>query len=105
MRIQLVDGAMATTPAMSEFVTRRVLAALDRAAGVIRGVTVSLADENGPRKGLDKSCRVRVSMASGAPVIARAQAPDFYEAIDRAVTRIKPVVHRRLERLHDPRGR
>jgi ribosome-associated translation inhibitor RaiA len=105
MRIQLVDGPMDTTPAMSEFVTRKIRAALDRAASVVRDVTVRIFDENGPRKGLDKTCRVRISMAVGAPVFAEAHAHDYYEAIDMALTRAKPVVHRRLARLHDPRRR
>ena len=77
---------------------RRVRFALGSTSGRVRSVVVRLADENGPRGGVDKRCTIRANLPGGPPVIIEQQEADLYVAIDRAADRAGRAVSRRLER-------
>ncbi len=75
---------------------RRVRFALGSAAARVRNVVVRLADENGPRGGVDKRCSIRASIIGAAHVIIEQQESDLYVAIDRAADRLGRAVSRQL---------
>lgn len=77
---------------------RRLQFALSRFGHRILHVTVQLTDVNGPRRGIDKQCRVTVALLGSGQVRAEVLDSDFSRAIDRAADRIQRVVTRELER-------
>lgn len=79
-------------------VERRLQFALSRFSGRIRRVDVFLADENGPRGGIDKTCRIVVRLRDGGDVVAEVSDIDWVIAVDRATTRIGHTTGRELSR-------
>ncbi|HEX8877364.1 MAG TPA: HPF/RaiA family ribosome-associated protein [Phycisphaerales bacterium] len=98
MVITLVDGSIKTTDAMRTFVHQRLAAALGRFEERIRRVEVRITDENGPRGGVDKLCRVTATIAGAGPLMIEKRASDFYEAIARATNAVKQNVVRRVSK-------
>ena len=99
MNIHIQARGFALTDSLREHVERRLRFALGWADDRLRQVSVRLSDENGPRGGEDKRCRIQIAF-SGAPgmVIDDTEA-DLYVAIDRAGRSVA----RRLERQRDYR--
>jgi putative sigma-54 modulation protein len=62
----------------------------------VHSVVMRLADENGPRGGLDKRCTIRAHLPGTPPVVIEQQEADLYVAIDRAADRAARAVSRRL---------
>jgi putative sigma-54 modulation protein len=69
----------------------------------LRGVEVRLGDVNGPRGGIDKTCAITVSVPALGVVFARAKGVDAYATIDRAASRVRAALARRLSRRRDDR--
>jgi putative sigma-54 modulation protein len=79
------------SPALHHYTTRRIEIALRRVAAKIRGVTVQIADTNGPRGGPDdKICEVEVLLRPAGSLTVSANAPDPYLAVDRSRGRPQP---------------
>ena len=98
MVITLVNGSIKTTDAMRDFVHQRLSAALGRFGDRIPRVEIRITDENGPRGGVDKLCRVTANIAGAGPLTIEKRAGDFYEAIARAINAVKQNVARRVSR-------
>ena len=79
-------------------VERRLRFALSRLSGRIRRVDVFLADENGPRGGIDKTCRIVVRLRDCEDVVAEVSDVEWVIAVDRATTRIGHSTGRELSR-------
>jgi putative sigma-54 modulation protein len=104
MHIDIQARGFRLTEALREHAARRLRFALGGAGGRVRRVAVRVADENGPRGGVDKRCTLRVSLPGQPPVIVEQLDPDLYAAIDRAADRLGRSVARRLARgAHDRR--
>jgi ribosomal subunit interface protein len=98
MHIDIRGRDLWLTPALSEYVSRRVRFALGRFAGRVRRVDIRMADINGPRAGVDKRCRVRVDVGGRAITVDELDR-DLYVAIDRAVDRVGRATSRAIDRL------
>lgn len=98
MVITLVDGSIKTTDAMRTFIEQRLAAALGRFGDRIARVEIRISDENGPRGGIDKLCRVTAEIAGAKPLLIEKRAGDFYEAIARATNAVKHNVARRVSK-------
>ena len=103
MHIDMQAQGFRLTGALREHAERRLRFALGPAGGRVRRVAVRVADENGPRGGVDKRCTLRVSLPGHAPVVVEQLDPDLYVAIDRAADRLGRSVARRLARGMDGR--
>ncbi len=79
-------------------IERRLQFALARFSGHIQRVQVVLEDQNGPRGGLDKSCRIVVRLREGGDVVAEVADVNWEVAVDRATTRAGHTVARRIAR-------
>ncbi|MDP2367743.1 HPF/RaiA family ribosome-associated protein [Rhodoferax sp.] len=91
------------TAALSDHVRRRLRFVLTRHSDRIQRVVVRLGDENGPRGGVDKFCRIQVHL-TGAPVaVIQDIGPELYPVIDRASDRVGRAVVKHLERTHSGR--
>ena len=98
MQIDIQTRGFRLTEGLRTQAERRVRFALGSTSGRVRSVVMRLADENGPRGGVDKRCTIRANLPGGPPVIIEQQEADLYVAIDRAADRAARAVSRRLER-------
>jgi ribosomal subunit interface protein len=105
MDIRIVDGHIKTTPAMIEYVTSHVAAAIGSFADSFTSVDVHIRDENGPKGGVDKRCVIHAHAAHAGlgSLIVREKAEQFYQAIDLATKKLKRVISRRKQRVNDTR--
>jgi len=87
-----------STPELQRLVARRIHFALSRFTHAIREVYVTLADINGPRGGIDKTCRVRVTGPRLGSIVVEEAALDLPAALDGAVGRVARTTARTLDR-------
>lgn len=83
--------------ALGEHVERVIAFALAPFSGAIRQVTVFLADNNGPRGGTDKLCRIDVHLRNGTVRVEDLDA-SLAAVVNRAADRVGHAVGRRLSR-------
>jgi len=103
MHIHIQARGFDLTGGLREHVERRLQFALGWADAQLRRVSVRLSDENGPRGGEDKRCRIQIAFPGAASVVVDDTEADLYVAIDRAADRIGRSVARRLARQRDRR--
>lgn len=103
MDIEIQAHGFAVTDALRAHVTKRIGAALTPFKRHVRRVVARLADENGPRGGYDKTCRIGVSVGGAPDVFAADTRPDLYAAIDFAADRLAAALARRLDRRRNLR--
>ena len=78
---------------------RALYAGLQRFAGRVGNVRVAVLDLNGPRGGVDKSCRIEAKLSpSGRWVRQEVRDANVFVAITLAVQRVKYTVRKALER-------
>jgi putative sigma-54 modulation protein len=100
MQIDIQARGFRLTEGLRTQAERRVRFALGSTSGRVHSVVMHLADENGPRGGVDKRCTIRANLPGGPPVIIEQQEADLYVAIDRAADRAARAVSRRLEKSY-----
>ena len=99
MKIELHSSRLAVSNSIQAYVERRIGFAIGRFADVVESVVVSLEDINGPRGGVDKSCRIRVNLiGQRAPIIADVLDLEIRSAVDMAAERVGRAVARQLDR-------
>lgn len=98
MKIRLSTRGLPATDGLREFVELRLGFALARFSPRISGVAVRLGDENGPKGGVDKSCRVTVDLGRAGVVLAEDTDAILEAAVCRAVERAGRSVGRAVER-------
>lgn len=104
---ELKDKGLSRPKDLPDHIERRLRFALSRFDGRIQKVLVFLQDQNGPKGGIDKVCRVLVKTRDCGAVVAAVVDSDWMVAVDRATTRIGHAVARHIERLrdkHNPRS-
>jgi hypothetical protein len=77
-------------------IDRRLGFALQRIGDRVNRVNVYLADENGPRGGVDKLCRVVTYLRTGGAVLIEDEDGDLTTLIDRTADRLGFTVRRVL---------
>ena len=100
MIVDLRAQGFTLTPALAVHVRRRLGFVLTRHSAHIQRVAVRLGDENGPRGGVDKYCRIQVNLLDAPFAIVEDVGTDLYAAIDRAADRVGRVVVKHLDRTH-----
>ncbi len=98
MNVDIQSQGFALTSALSDHARRRLRFVLTRHSDRIQRVLVRLGDENGPRGGVDKFCRIRVHLLDAPVVLIDDIGPDLYSVIDRAADRVGRVVVKHLAR-------
>jgi ribosomal subunit interface protein len=96
MNIDIQAHGIPLTDALRDHVVRRLAFSLARAADRVRRVNVRLSDVNGPRGGIDKRCRIQVTLNGLGEVVIEATEADPFLAIGRATERIGRNILRRL---------
>lgn len=98
MQIDIQSRGFTLTESLRQHAERRLQFAIGSMRGNLRAVAMRLSDENGPRGGEDKLCRIQASLAGEPPVVIEDIQSDLYVAIDRAADRLGRTVARRLHR-------
>lgn len=98
MRLDVLSGNLPNSAAIDEHAERRMMFALDRFASRVQLVRVRLGDLNGPRGGVDKRCAIECDLGRLGSVVVEEVDSDLYTAIDRAASRAKVAVRRKLDR-------
>lgn len=103
MIVDIHGQGFTVTPALAEHVRRRLGFVLTRHSDRIRRVAVRVGDENGPRGGVDKYCRIQVHLIDAPVAVIEDVGAELYAAIDRAADRVGRVVVKHLDRTHPDR--
>jgi len=104
MDLSIRHNGFDMTEAIDGHVRDRVHAALDQHDSHVKSVAVTLLDENGPRGGVDKSCKIQVALVTQAdPVIVKKPHEDLYLAVTDAADTVKRHVGRLVRKARDKR--
>ena len=90
---------------LRSYAERRLRLSLGAFGTQVNGIELRLADINGPRGGVDKTCAVTVMLRKCGVVFARAAGQNAYATVDRAAARIRSAVVRTLSRRRGNRRR
>jgi putative sigma-54 modulation protein len=102
MQIRVQSLSFRLTDAIRQHVEGRIGPALAiTGTGESGHAVVRLCDLNGPKGGIDKSCRVMVLLRAVGAVVVEAVDSDLYQAVDRAAVKLRSVVARRYRRHRD----
>jgi putative sigma-54 modulation protein len=85
-------------------VERRMNFALEQFNSWITHAQVHLEDVNGPRRGIDKQCRILVSIKGGKTIKIEDLDTDLIAAVNRAADRLGQVVGREIDRRREKKG-
>ena len=98
MHLDVLTGNLPNSEAIDTHAHKRLGFALGRFAPRVQDVRVRLADVNGPRGGIDKRCAIECNLGKNGSVVIEEIDSDLYTAIDRASSRVKIAVRRKLDR-------
>lgn len=104
MDLTLRHDGFEMSEAIDSHVRGRFTAALDQHITHVRGVGVTLRDENGPRGGVDMTCQVQIDLASRhEPVIIKKQHEDIYLAVTDAADAVKRTIGKLVNKAKEHR--
>ncbi|MFK8111900.1 MAG: HPF/RaiA family ribosome-associated protein [Rubripirellula sp.] len=98
MTPSITDRSGLLTDELRQLAERRLLFALSRFDDRITRVDLVVSDENGPRGGIDKACRITVALNQARDVIVRHKDVDMAKAISRIAERAGRAVSRAIEK-------
>jgi putative sigma-54 modulation protein len=93
MTIKTLARRIPLTRALRDFTRVHVGGMLQRFAQAIDSIQVELRDRNGRRGGGDKRCRIRVQLATGAPILVEEEQANIRRAIQIATGRAAQQLH------------
>lgn len=99
MDVRAVNFQMSES--LDDHAQRRLHAALDRFESKIGSVNLRMTNDHGPRHGVTMHCCLQAVLKNGASVMVEQDAPDLFEAIDRAAGRMKRTVRRCINRKRE----
>lgn len=98
MNIDIQSLGFPITNALAEHARRRLRFGLTRHSDRIQRVVVRVGDQNGPRGGEDKFCRIRVYLLDAPVAVMADVGSDLYAVIDRTADRVGRAVVKHLDR-------
>ena len=97
MQVQIQVKGLSESAKLRRFASHKLNAALSRFSHVIEKANMHLDDINGPdRGGVDKLCRVVLSMKNDSVVVIEELGSDIRQTIDRVSDRLHHNVSRQL---------
>jgi hypothetical protein len=106
MKVDVRFHGVPYSAALRDFAERLGEARLHRFAPALAAVVVGISDENGPRGGMDKRCRITVFGPALGTQTTEEYASQAEDAVASAFDRVEVAVARRLARSgsHRPAG-
>lgn len=101
MNLKFLARGISTNPALEAYVTRRLYFAVGRFLNHLRTVRVTLSDENGPRGGADKRCKLFLGLGRRGSLVVEDTATSVRAAVDNASERAHRAVARLVRRHLD----
>jgi len=98
MKPTIVANGVKLPQVMRDHVVRRLRFALDRTHQSVNAVVVRITDQNGPKGGIDKQCRIQLRIPGLPPVVVNGKAASILEAVDVTAHRAAQAIARHLER-------
>jgi putative sigma-54 modulation protein len=98
MQILLRSSQVTIDDAVRNQVDRRLRLSLARFGSRIVRARIQILDLNGPRRGVDKCCRVEIRLRGAHGVFVEDTDPDLGSALYRVVDRARRAVARAIER-------
>ena len=98
MLVQISAKGFEPGTELRDHVEERILTALDRFADRVARVNVFLADENGPKNGLDKSLRLVIDIERLPLIVVEERGESWYAVLDQAAERAVHAVSRQVDR-------
>ncbi|MEJ2214048.1 MAG: HPF/RaiA family ribosome-associated protein [Gammaproteobacteria bacterium] len=105
MKLDIQARDFSLTDSIQTYVKERINYLFGARYDQIQRITVRLGDVNGPRGGVDKRCRVKITLPRLNEIVIEDVQTDLYVAISRAMERASRTVIRRLNRLLDKKRR
>lgn len=88
MQLQLLNRTEQAGFDNLDSLTQRAGTLLDRFESSIRKLEVDVYDDNGPKGGVDRTCRVIAQLHSGSQVVTEGRSTLIVSAIDTALRRL-----------------
>ncbi len=98
MLVQISGKGFELSTDLRDLAKERVATALGRFTDRIARVNVFLADENGPKNGLDKSLRLIIDIERLPLIVLEERGDSWYAVIDQAAERAVHAVSRQVDR-------
>lgn len=103
MLIAIRDHGIKLPTSLRQWAIDRVTRAFAVVRGRVRKVMVYLTDVNGPRGGVDKRCRVAVTMDDGRSLVVHESGESVTAVVDGAAGRAGHAVYQEIDRRNDRR--
>jgi ribosome-associated translation inhibitor RaiA len=87
MKLLLKARKIKLDASTKDYVKHRVSFAFARSRDLIKTLTITIADVNGPKGGNDKQCKVLIRTSEHSDIIITETQSNLKESIDRALTR------------------
>ncbi len=98
MELSIKSQGLDLSDSLKSYAERRLRFSLGGFVTQLNGIELRLADINGPRGGIDKTCAIKVMLRGFGIVFASAAGENAYSTVDRAAARIRSAVARTLSR-------
>lgn len=98
MFVEIRTRNLVVAPEIEAELQDHVSLALARFSRLIALVVVRLDDVNGPRGGIDKVCRISVSLRGGGTVVSEGRSDNVRKALGESVVRARTQMRSRSER-------
>ena len=102
MELSIRTHSIEITDSLRDLISRRLHFALDVFEDRIRHASVYLADINGPRGGVDKSCQLTASVRGIGDILVSADGATSEAALTRAARRLKYLVSEAIRQAQRP---
>lgn len=102
MIVEIRSNLSPVGPSLRAQILERIEGAIGRTSETVLRVHVGISDENGPRGGVDKRCKIHVHGRHG-DVIVEDRGESLESAIYQAALRLKRSLRKTLERKQAPR--
>ncbi|MAT14477.1 MAG: hypothetical protein CMJ46_04320 [Planctomyces sp.] len=98
MKIEVVDRTKRMTHAFKKLCEQRVQSTFDRFRHAIHHISMTFSDVNGPRGGVDKSCRLMIDMDGSSVLVVYGRGEDFEKASMNVTRRSLQSITRSLQK-------
>lgn len=103
MKIEIRKMSQINDAALSDHAKNKAFLKFERFRKHLKSVKIRIEDLNGPKGGVDKSCRLEITSIYGDKIV-EVRDTDFYAAVDRALETAEYVI-RKLVQKHVLRSR